>query len=330
MPHETGATNVLVLSASAKVLLVEAFRSAAAERGGRVIAADIAADSAALHLADEAVLLPPSHHSSFIPALQQLCRERQAGLVVPTRDAELPLLAAWRETFAAAGTTLLVAPPDAIACCQDKRRFAAFCRASDFPVARIYEPEEMPASFPVFVRPAVGAGGVGARRIDSADAWRALGEERSSLLIQDFVAGEEFTVDALFDLEGRPLQAVARRRLLVRGGEAQKSRVEDVPALTDLALALGARLGLVGHAVVQAFRRADGSLSLIEVNPRFGGASNLSIVAGLDSPRRILDLAAGRREAASQRPIRYGLGMLRYSRDVILEPAALAGIPSYA
>jgi carbamoyl-phosphate synthase large subunit len=322
--------NVLVLSASAKVLLVEAFRTAAAERGGRVLAADIAPDSAALHVADEGVLLPPSHHPSFIRALQRLCQERQIGLVVPTRDAELPILAAWRETFAAAGTTLLVASPSAIACCQDKRRFAAFCGDAGFPIARSYGPDEMPASFPVFVRPAIGAGGVGARRIDDAAAWHAIGGERADLLIQDFVAGDEFTVDALFDLEGRPLQAVARRRLLVRGGEAQKSRVEEVPALTDLALALGARLGLVGHAVVQAFRRADGSLSLIEINPRFGGASNLSIVAGLDSPRRILDLAAGRRDAAAARPIRYGLGMLRYSRDVIVEPAALAGIQAYA
>ncbi|HYC13979.1 MAG TPA: ATP-grasp domain-containing protein [Stellaceae bacterium] len=322
--------NVLVLSASAKVLLVEAFRAAAAERGGRVLAADIAADSAALHAADEGVLLPPSSDPTFISALQRLCRDRKIGLVVPTRDAELPVLAAWRETFAAAGTTLLVAAPKAIGICQNKRRFAAFCRDADFPIARVYEPDEMPAAFPVFVRPTVGAGGIGARRIDDAEAWTALGEERQALLIQDYVRGDEFTVDALLDLEGRPLQAVARRRLLVRGGEAQKSRVEDAPELATLALALSARLGLVGHVVVQAFRRADGTLSLIEVNPRFGGASNLSIVAGLDSPRRLLDLAAGRREAAAPRPIRHGLLMLRYSRDAILDPAALAAVPSYA
>ena len=107
---------------------------------------------------------------------------------------------------------------------------------------------------------------------------------------------------------------------LVRGGEAQKSRVENVPALSDLALALGARLRLIGHNVIQCFRGHAGALSLIEVNPRFGGASNLSIVAGLDTPRRLVELISGDRSALAPRPIRHGLGMLRYSRDVIVEP----------
>ncbi|HXP73293.1 MAG TPA: ATP-grasp domain-containing protein [Stellaceae bacterium] len=316
--------NILILSAAAKVLLVEAFRAAVADRGGRVFAADIAPDSAALHVADQGLILPRSQEPGFIPALKRVCREHRIGLVVPTRDAELPVLAPWRNEFAAAGTTIPVASPETIALCQDKRRFAAFCESAGFPIARTYGPDETPARFPIFVRPTTGAGGAGAWRIDDAAQWRDLGAERATLIIQDFVEADEYTVDTLMDLEGKPIQAVARRRLLVRGGEAQKSRVEDVPALTELALAVGARLRLVGHNVIQCFRDGAGALNLIEINPRFGGASNLSIVAGLDSPRRLVEFASGDRSAAALRPIRYGLGMLRYSRDVIVEPADIA------
>lgn len=316
--------NVLILSAAAKVLLVEAFRDAVSDRGGRVLAADIAPDSAALHVADHGLILPRSQEPGFIPALKRVCRQHRIGLVVPTRDAELPVLAPWRNEFAAAGTTILVASPETISLSQDKRRFAAFCETEGFPIARTYGPDEMPARFPIFVRPTTGAGGAGARRIDDAAQWRDLGSERPNLIIQDLIEADEYTVDALMDLEGNPIQAVARRRLLVRGGEAQKSRVEDVPALTELALAVGARLRLVGHNVIQCFRDGAGSLRLIEINPRFGGASNLSIVAGLDSPRRLVALVSGDRSVVAPRPIRYGLGMLRYSRDVIVEPADIA------
>jgi carbamoyl-phosphate synthase large subunit len=316
--------NVLILSAAAKVLLVEAFQAAVADRGGRVFAADIAPDSAALHVADQGLILPRSQEPGFIPALKRVCREHRIGLVVPTRDAELPVLAPWRNEFAAGGTTIPVASADTIALCQDKRRFAAFCEAEGFPIARTYGSDVEPARFPIFIRPATGAGGVGARRVDDAEEWRNLGAERAGLIIQDFVEAEEYTVDTLMDLEGHPIQAVARRRLLVRGGEAQKSRVENVPALSDLALALGARLRLVGHNVIQCFRDRAGTPNLIEVNPRFGGASNLSIVAGLDSPRRLVDLVAGDWSALAPRPIRHGLGMLRYSRDVIVEPDEIA------
>ena len=316
--------NVLILSAAAKVLLVESFQAALRDRGGKVLAGDIEPDSAALHIADEGVLLPRSQETGFIPALKRLCREREIALVVPTRDAELPILAPWRNEFAAAGTTILVASPETIALCQDKRRFTAFCAREGFPIARTYGADEEPLRFPVFVRPATGAGGAGARRIDSAAGWHALGAGRAELVIQDFVEADEYTVDTLMDLEGNPLQAVARRRLLVRGGEAQKSRVEDVPALAQLALNVAARLRLVGHNVIQCFRDRAGALSLIEINPRFGGASNLSIVAGLDSPCRLVALVAGDRSALARRPIRYGLSMLRYSRDVIVEPGDIA------
>jgi len=316
--------NVLILSAAAKVLLVEAFRDAVAEGGGRVFAADIAPDSAALHVADQGLILPRSSEPGFIPALKRVCGDLRIELVVPTRDAELSVLAPWRNELAAAGTTVLVAAPETIALCQDKRRFAAFSVAGGFPIAHTYGPDEVPTRFPVFVRPVTGAGGAGARRIDDAAGWLDLGAERGNLIIQDFVEADEYTVDTLMDLEGNPIQAVARRRLLVRGGEAQKSRVEDIPALTDLALAVGARLRLVGHNVIQCFRDRTGALSLIEINPRFGGASNLSIVAGLDSPRRLVALVTGDRSAAAPRSIRYGLSMLRYSRDVIVEPAGIA------
>jgi carbamoyl-phosphate synthase large subunit len=87
-----------------------------------------------------------------------------------------------------------------------------------------------------------------------------------------------------------------------------------------MALDLCARLGCIGHNVVQAFYRRETGPLLIEVNPRFGGASNLSIRAGLDSPSRIIALLAGEKPR-NPRPIRFGLTMLRYSEDMIIEDA---------
>src|ERR1700760_4111068 len=84
--------NVLVLSAGAKVLLVQSFREAAAERGGRAFACDSAADSAALYAADEALLVPRSTASDFREAILGLCASRGIQLVVPTRDGELEAL----------------------------------------------------------------------------------------------------------------------------------------------------------------------------------------------------------------------------------------------
>lgn len=313
---------VLILSAAAKVLLVQAFQAAAQPACVQVIAADIAPDNAALFAADHAVILPRTDHPGFEDALAEVCSRHDIGLVVPTRDGELAALSAARRRFADRGILVLAPPPEALAVCSDKRRFTQFCHDLGLATPRTFAPGEPPDRFPVFVRPVVGAGGQGARRIDSL-ADLPVGD---AYLVQTFDEAPEFTIDVLMDLAGAPLQAVARRRLQVRDGEATKSRTEDIPALTEQALKLCAALGLVGHNVVQAFHDEAGA-RFIEINPRFGGASNLSIQAGLASPERILQMARGETEqAARPRPITYGLTMLRYAQDRIVTDQDLAGL----
>ena len=313
--------NVLILSAAAKVLLVRAFQAAA--RPGRVFAADLGPDNAALFEADGAVLLPRTDAPGFPGALAKACAHHGIGLVVPTRDADLPILAGLKAGFAALGVTILVAEAAALATCQDKRAFVAFCAAHGFATPRTFAPSETPEAFPVFVRPATGAGGRGARRVDRAADLPA----DEDLLVQTFETAPEWSVDVLMDLAGRPLQAVPRRRLQVRDGEAVKSRTENVPALTEQSLALCAALGLVGHNVVQAFYSPETGVRFVEINPRFGGASNLSIQAGLASPERILQMVAGdTAKAAAPRALTWDLTMLRYSQDRFVDADQLAAI----
>lgn len=314
--------NVLILSAAAKVLLVQAFQAASHPLGGRVLAADIAPDNAALFAADQALLLPRSDAPEFAGALAEACARHAIGLVVPTRDGELAVLAQLRPRLAAAGTTVLAPAPAALALCRDKRRFVQACQDLGLATPRTYAPGDVPERFPVFVRPVDGAGGAGARRIEAAadlpsgDQW----------LVQAFDSAPEYTVDVLMGLDGAPLQALARRRLRVQAGEATKSRTEDLPDLADRALKLCAALGLVGHNVVQAFHDEAGS-RFIEINPRFGGASNLSIQAGLASPERLIQMAGGQTDlAARPRPLRFGLTMLRYSQDRIVTDSELAAL----
>jgi carbamoyl-phosphate synthase large subunit len=316
--------NVLILSAAAKVPLVRAFGEAAHARGGQVFAADLTPDNAALFEADRALILPRSDAPGFEATLAEACAGHAIRLVVPTRDGELPVLAAAKARLAATGVSVLVPDPAALEVCQDKRRFVEFCKAQGLATPRTYGPGETPP-FPVFVRPATGAGGKGARRVDRPEDLA--GDLAGDLLVQALETDPEYSVDVLMDLEGRPLQAVARRRLLVRDGEAVKSRVEAAPELAAQALALCAALRLVGHNVVQAFYTPAAGARFIEVNPRFGGASNLSIQAGLASPERILQMLEGHGEpAAAPRPIAEGLTLLRYAQDRFVTDAEIAGL----
>lgn len=304
--------NILILSAAAKVLLVRAFGQAAHRRGGVVIAADLAPHNAALFEADRAVLVPPSDAPEFADVLVELCMRHDIKLVVPTRDGELAAVAAAKPRLAAMGVVALAPSDRALSVCHDKRRFVEFCQGLGLATPRTYAPGQLPDTFPVFVRPMEGAGGKGARIVSCAED---LPGDRG-LLVQSLEAAPEYSIDVLMNLDGRPLQAVARRRLAVRDGEAVKSRVEPIAELTAQALKLCEALKLVGHNVVQAFYTPEFGPRFIEANPRFGGASNLSIRAGLNSPERIAQMVEGRLDlSAVPHRIHEGLTMLRYSED---------------
>lgn len=312
--------NVLVTSASRKVALVRTFRDALArEGGGRVVAADTSPLSAALYEADEGVLVPPSADPGFVAALLALCHERQIGLLVPTRDEELPLLAAHREAFARAGVMVMVASPETIASCQDKARFLDCCERSGWSVPPRLDRVTAAASLPVFARPRAGKSSVGAKRIDTRAELDALPDDT---LLQPLVASPEFTIDLFADFESRVISVVPRERVRIVSGESYVGRTAHLPALIDAASAMAVGFRLVGHNTLQCFY--DGtSPQFIEINPRYGGAAQLGFAAGAVTPWFLVRLALGRPVEPCVGEFTNGLVMLRYTDDRFLAPEEL-------
>ncbi len=307
---------ILMLSANAKVPLLRAFQRA----GAVAHAADLSPERAAMVLADHQIVLPRSGHRAFAAALIDYCSSQSIDLVVPTRDGDLRPLADLADRLRARGTECLVPSVATIETCSDKRAFAQYCLDHGFPVPRLYTPGQ---KGPFFVRPRFAAGGSDGLRVDN-DRDPAFRHDED-FLAQTLVEAPEYSVDIVSDFSGQAWQAVARRRVLVAGGEAQISVVEEQAELVALALKLAQALGLAGHSVIQVFLHPEHGPLLIEVNPRFGGASTLSIEAGLASPERLLSHLRGDEQAANPRDIKYGLTLLRYASDIYLMADEIAG-----
>jgi carbamoyl-phosphate synthase large subunit len=316
--------NVLITSASRKVLLVRAFRDALATLGGgRVLAADVSPLSAALFEADAARLVPRSDDQGFVAALTRLCREEAIGLLVPTRDEELPVLAAVRDDFAAEGTLVLVSPPAAIELCRDKLRFAAAVRAAGLDTPAIYD-DPATAPLPVFVKPRVGKGGRGTTAVTSRNGLAAaVAALDGDAVVQELIRAPEYTIDVFVDLDGRPISCVPRERIAVVGGESVIARTLRDAAVTQATLRLVASLGLIGHLTVQAFRTAE-RIAFIEVNPRYGGAANLGFAAGAPTPQFAIRLARGERLEPRLEEHEADLFMLRHADDRFVRRDQLA------
>jgi carbamoyl-phosphate synthase large subunit len=318
---------VLLSPLGAKRTLLRAF-DAAAEHEVKVYGADRDLNVPALIGRTQALQTPAWADFNWADRFLGLCRDNKITLVVSVADRELNALDVIAIDLTALGVkTLLPTIPGALAICQDKRLFVQWCSEKGFPTPRTSPTEGAlsvianSAQFPLFARPAIGQSSLGTMVVKTPEMMAALEPMADELIIQEMVSDPEYSIDVLSSFEGNALQAVVRRRWVVRGGESTTTQVVQCPELEALALKVCDGLGLVGHSVVQAFWSERNGPRLIEVNPRFGGASTLSIRAGLDSPRRIIGMLRGDPDAYRNRPIQIGLIMHRVAEDIFVEPA---------
>jgi carbamoyl-phosphate synthase large subunit len=313
--------NVLITAASRRVALVQGFqRAVAAHGGGRVVVTDINPLSPAVHVADRAYLVPLSSAPEYLDEIAAICEMECISLVVPTIDDELELFAHARDAFARRGVRVAVSSPETAALCNDKLETCTHLRAHGINAARSFTPATLPADpqFPLFVKPRVGRGGVGAFRAGTARELAFFLEYVADPIVQEFLAGPEFTIDVLCDFEGRVLSVVPRERVVIRSGVIDRGRTVADSALIDLALSCAAAAPFAGAINVQC-RVVDGVPVVFEINPRFSGGIPLTIAAGADFPGMLVDLVAGRSVAPAIGRFTADFWMTSYEASLFLD-----------
>jgi carbamoyl-phosphate synthase large subunit len=294
------------------------------------LAADIDPHAPGLYLveAPNRLLLPRGDDPSFAETLLGICGERGVDVVVPTVDSELVPLAESRDDFAAAGVSLLVAPTRTLRNCLDKWALMQVADGSvPIPRSAPLDEEFDPDSFelPVLLKPRVGSGSRGVRRVDS---WEALGGVRDrSLLVQEHLPGPEYSLDVLATVNGQVRSVVPRERLLVDSGIAITSRTVHDVELESVGAAAAEAVGITGVANVQVMRDAEGAPRLIEINPRFPGTMPLTVASGVNMPRLALGELLG--EPIPPRPLEFrDVALTRVFEDVPVDPSELAALES--
>jgi carbamoyl-phosphate synthase large subunit len=312
-------THVLVTCAGRRVSLVRGFLDAAHSRGAKVLAGDPDPLAPALVDVDVAVEMPRLDDPRYAAHLVDVVREHRVGLIVPTIDTELPLLAAKAADLQAAGATTLISSPAFIAACGDKALTGEAFSARGVEVPRSWLPDELApdrlASLPahLVVKPRDGSSSKDVHIITSGQVLETLAVVPNPI-VQERLAGPEITVDALLDLHGRPVHYVPRTRIKTLGGESIQGvtlpRDEHGPWIEKVLTACS-DLGARGPVTLQYFHTEQGPV-LIEVNPRFGGGFPLTRAAGGDYPAWLLDELAGGTMAPRFGDYRAGLYMTRY------------------
>ena len=285
--------------------------------------ADMDPCAAGLYLVaeDRRLLVPRGDAPELVPALLAACRARKIDLMLPTVDAEFVPLALARADFEALGVALPISPLDCLRVCRDKHELLA--RVKGIVPVPEYEPLTPEAaarvtSFPRFVKPRLGAGSRGAEKITRREDLDALPQD-GSILVQEYLPGEEYSVDVYVRGDGRVIAAVPRERMKTDSGIAVTARTVDVPEVIESARRVAEEIGVRYVANVQFKRAADGIFKLLEVNPRFPGTLPLTTAAGVDMPKLLVDDVAGKKLPDGPLPFKE-IMVVRYWTEHYVDP----------
>jgi len=270
-------------------------------------------------VATDSKIAPRVTQPEYLNFLLETCIQWRVGLVIPTIDTELLLLAKHRDEFSAKGIQLVISDQELVRVCRDKRLTADLFTAIGISTPKIYPKDCL--RFPCFAKPYDGSCSIGAMRVDSRDDLPVFALEDEKMIFMEFIGEDfsEYTIDAYYDKHGSLRALVPRERLEVRAGEVSKGITRRNEVYNYLLPRLKKIQGARGCLTLQVFsRRSDGAYAAIEINPRFGGGFPLSYSAGANFPGWLIDEYLLGQEVSFCDQWEKNLLMLRYDAKILI------------
>ncbi len=303
--------DVLVTGAggAAGVAVIRALQSA----GHRVVAVDPDERAFGLALADDAAIVPFATADHFAAALAGIAKRTECAVIISTVAEEmLPLGSTEGASLVReSGAVLWIPAPESVRACIDKLHFAEALVANRVPGPVTVLGGDARPPGPWIVKPRFGRGSRDVYAVDEGSELEWALRRVEEPIVQTRVEGREFTVDALVDLDGSLCGAVPRWRIQTRAGISTQGSTFHDPTVVEAARGALAAVRLCGVANVQGFVRADGSVSVVEVNPRFSGGLPLSLAAGADLVGEYVRAALGFTIRPERLRFRAGVSMRR-------------------
>jgi carbamoyl-phosphate synthase large subunit len=317
--------NILFTCIGRRVSLLAGFKKAAKELklNCKCFGADKTELSAALQLCDKKIIVNSVTHQHYIKELLKIVKQNKIKLLVPTVDLDLHLLAENRQKFSAVGCTVLISKPEIINICQDKRQTYKFLSDNGFDTPVTLTARQALAKknikYPLFLKPWDGYASRGNAVAKNRKELCFYAKKIPNCIAQEFIAGQEFTCDVFVDFDLKVRCVVPRHRIETRTGEVSKGKIiknkQIMQRTAELVQTLGAGPGVI---TVQLILTHSGKIKFIEINPRFGGGAPLSIKAGANFPKWILQQLTGKTPIIKFDGFENNLLMLRYDAEVWL------------
>jgi predicted ATP-grasp superfamily ATP-dependent carboligase len=223
--------------------------------------------------------IPFSTNKTFIERLKEIIIDRKIDIIYPTMDSVITILKANEDYL---GCKVVSSSLETVEICMSKKKTYQLL-GDIIATPRIFNDINEITEYPVFVKPDIGYGSRGVKKISHSIELQEVFKKNSELLVMEYLPGKEYTVDCFSNYKNDLLFFGLRERARINNGiSVNTSNLPLTDDVIDFANKINQLLKPNGAWFFQIKEREDGQIVLMEVASRFGGSSSVFRAKGIN------------------------------------------------
>ena len=320
--------NILVSCAGgpAAVGVIKSFHDFDSQGEHKIVAIDCDELSVGFHLADRGYVVPFSVEDDYWKEVLKVIRKEEIDVIVPTGDADIVHFARNSMMMHDLGVVNFMSNYKNIITCQDKWSFYNHMYVNGLEdLLPKTSDNDRDISFPKICKPRRGSGSRGIELWRSKDDMKDFSSTENlhysnDYIYQEYLPGTEYTIDVLCGLYGEVLSVIPRERLQTKAGISSKGRILRDKKIEESCIKLCESLKVKGPVCIQMKEDVRGEPKFVEINPRLGGGTYFTTLAGVNFMKIMIDILNAKRFSTKNMKIRSPkeITVLRYYNEVVV------------
>lgn len=308
-------SNILVPGASAPAGINTIKSLKYSNFNGKILSTDSNTLSAGFYLSDYKEVIPEIENGNYINVLLDIIEKYKIDILMPSSGYDIFPFSENKDQLKQKGAIPVISDRKVLEICRDKiRTYNHLNKIFNLPFTT--EEKDEINEFPVIAKPRYGKGSRNIVKIKDSKELEYVSSKYSDMIYQEYLPGEEFTIDVLSDMDSNPLISVPRIRIQTRGGISTKGKIVLDKQLIDESFKIVKFLNIIGPCCIQVKKDKYNEFKLVEINPRLGGGTIFTTLAGANFPKMIIDLVEGKKIKI---PKVSEITILRYFEEIIVD-----------
>jgi len=294
-----------------------------------IIASDMDLYAPGLYLADEYYKSPSLiNQNKYLTFISDLVIKNRIDIIIPCYSKEIRLFSENKDHFESLGAKMILPSPKAIDLCDNKLLSINFVNKLGIPVPETVENPTV-GCLPIFSKLSKGSGSEGAVYINNEHLLKNALNSKDSRIFQEYIDGQEYTVDLISNFDKELLVSCPRKRLSIKAGQSVKGITVKSKRLSKYSKIICREFGLVGICNIQFIKKGN-QYYFIEINPRSAsGGLLLTVNAGVNLPLIALKLMLDIRVSDNELKHNGNIIMSRFWNAIFLEEGKIKNNNDY-